>query len=101
VLTCVTTSITHPARETADVRTELIHFRKGTAARTAAAGLAPGLLADGSAVCAIVNCPESVDTADLLTRLNGLFPGAGVTMVDFTDLPAPREGTCCGGACGG
>jgi len=83
------------------MRTELVHFRRGAPARTASTGLPAGVQADGTVICAIDNCPAGVSTDDLLNRLRGLFPGEGTIRVDFADLPAPRDGNCCGGACGG
>lgn len=83
------------------MRTELILFQQGAAPSLAAAGSIPGPQPDGTVVCAIDNCPERMVVARLLERLTGLFPAEGVTRVEFADLPAPRTGACCGGACGG
>lgn len=82
------------------MRTELIHFRQDAPARRAAPGSVPGALADGSVICAVDNYPDALADGDLLDRLRGLFPGAGMVRVDFADLPEPRNENCCG-ACGG
>lgn len=82
------------------MRTELIHFERGAPAREAAPASRPGLMDDGSVVCAIDNCPDDVPTQAIVARVSGLFPGEGVIRVDFADLPKPRTGSCCG-SCGG
>lgn len=82
------------------MKTEIVHFRRDSAHSLLPSDGVPGEQADGSVICAIDECPDTLVAEKLLNRLQGLFPAPGMTRVSFADLPV-RDRGCCGGRCGG
>ncbi|HYD30655.1 MAG TPA: hypothetical protein VEB64_07310 [Azospirillaceae bacterium] len=79
----------------------LISLSRNGRASLAPIGATVGPAGNGTVVYEVVNCPPGVSEAALLDLAAGFIPPVGYFQVDYDRLAARRNGSCCGGACGG
>ncbi|MBP2229481.1 uncharacterized protein (DUF2249 family) [Azospirillum agricola] len=67
----------------------------------AAADAQIGPAAGGALVCDVTDCPPAMSPETVIDLMRGVVPPAGQWRIPFERLVARRNGSCCGGMCGG